>query len=75
MTKVLTPTGYVYITFVLDWYTKKIVGYHAGLQSKNQDWLSALDMGLQRQFPNGVRECGLQLISDNGCQPTSVNFI
>jgi len=25
MTKVLTPTGWVYITIVLDWYTKKVV--------------------------------------------------
>jgi len=75
MTKVLTPTGWVYITIVLDWYTKKVVGYHAGQQSKAADWLYALDMGLNRQFKNGSRGCGLRLISDNGCQPTSVSFM
>jgi len=30
MTKVLTPSGWVYIVLVLDWYTKRIVGHHAG---------------------------------------------
>ena len=75
MTKVLTPTGWVYVTVVLDWFSKKVVGYHIGLQSKACDWLSALDMALNRQFPDGAREKGLSLVSDNGCQPTSVSFM
>ncbi|RMH37143.1 MAG: hypothetical protein D6690_03555 [Nitrospirae bacterium] len=32
-------------------------------------------MGLHRQFPNGVREHGLDLMSDNGCQPTGKAFL
>lgn len=75
MTKVLTPTGWVYITVVLDWYSKKVVGYHIGLQSKSCDWQSALEMAINRQFPDGVRGKGLSLVSDNGCQPTSVSFM
>jgi putative transposase len=32
MTKVLVAGfGWIYIVVVLDWYTKKIVGYHAGV--------------------------------------------
>lgn len=32
MTKVMVQGfGWVYIVVVLDWYTKKVVGYHAGL--------------------------------------------
>lgn len=75
MTKIVTKTGWVYITLVLDWYSKKIVGYHIGIQSKNQDWLSALDMALQANFPEGVREYHLNLMSDNGSQPTSRKFM
>ena len=41
MTKIMTKTGWVYVTIVLDWYSKKIVGYHVDYQSKSRDWLSA----------------------------------
>jgi transposase InsO family protein len=32
-------------------------------------------MGLNREFPGGVREYGLKLMSDNGSQPTSLSFM
>lgn len=75
MSKVKTPTGWVYITIVLDWYTKKVGGHHIGLQSKSRDWISALDMALNAQFPSGARGHDLKLVSDNGCQPTSLAFM
>jgi putative transposase len=76
MTKVLVQdVGWVYIVVVLDWYTKTIVGYHADLRSTAQHWLAALDMAVNRQFPHGVRGQRLSLMSDNGCQPTSVAFM
>jgi putative transposase len=76
MTKVLVQGfGWVYIVVVLDWYTKTIVDYSAGLQCKMQDWLLALDMAVNRQFPEGVRGQGVSLMSDNGCQPTSTAFM
>jgi transposase InsO family protein len=76
MTKVLVESfGWVYVVVVLDWYTKKFVGYHIGLQSTAAHWLQALDMAVNRQFPNGVRGQALHLMSDNGCQPTSVRFM
>lgn len=76
MTQVLVEGfGWVYIVIVLDWYTKTIMGYHAGLQCRAQQWLAALDMAVNRQFPAGVREQGLSLMSDNGCQPTSAAFM
>ncbi|HXG19788.1 MAG TPA: IS3 family transposase [Methylomirabilota bacterium] len=76
MTKVLAPgVGWVYIVVVLDWYTKVMVGYYAGIQCKSQDWLSALDMAVNGQFPHGARGQGLSLMNDNGCQPTSLAFL
>ena len=44
MTKVMVNGfGWMYIVVVLDWYTKKIVGYYAGIQCRSKHWLEALD--------------------------------
>jgi transposase InsO family protein len=75
MTKVLTPYGWVYIVLVLDWYTKRNVGYHAGSRALSKDWLEALDRAIKVQFPKGSRGMGLNLMSDNGSQPTSEAFV
>lgn len=76
MTKVMVEGfGWMYIAVVLDWYTKKIVGYYAGMQCRSKHWLEALDDAVNEQFPDGVREQGLCLMSDNGSQPTSVGFM
>lgn len=76
MTKVMVPDlGWVYIVLALDWYSKKIVGYHAGLRCTAADWLAALDRALNRQFPEGVKSQGLSLMTDNGSQPTSIKFM
>ena len=76
MTKVMVNGfGWMYIVVVLDWYTKKIVGYYAGMQCRNKHWLEALDMAVNRQFPGGVREHRLFLMSDNGSQPASISFM
>lgn len=75
MTKVRTETGWAYLVLVLDWHTKQIVGHHCGVRATGADWLSALDSGLNRQFPDGVRGHELHLMSDNGSQPTSERFM
>ena len=75
MSKIKTETGWVYVVIVLDWYSKKIVGKQVGLVSKAEDWLIALEEGVQKQYPEGVLGKGLKLISDNGCQPTSTRFM
>jgi len=75
MTKVITANGWAYIVLVLDWYSKKVVGYHCGRTATSAEWLTALDRGLNRQFPEGAREHDLHLMSDNGSQPTSERFM
>jgi len=79
MTKVMVNGwGWLYLHIVLDWYTKKIVGYNLSLQSKTSDWLYALEKALALQFPEGVRDGNsqeLHLVSDNGSQPTSIKFM
>jgi putative transposase len=80
MTKIKISTfGWLYIVIVLDWYTKEIVGYSLNTQSKSADWLNALHMAVNQRFPQGIKEqeqygYPLSLISDNGCQPTSLKY-
>jgi putative transposase len=76
MTKVIVNDfGWMYIVVVLDWYTKKIVGYYAGVQCRSRHWLEALDEAVNNQFRDGVRGHELNIMSDNGSQPTSLSFM
>lgn len=80
MTKIrMAAWGWLYLTVVLDWYTKEILGYSLTAQSKTDDWLTALEMAVTNRFPYGIREAvkeqKLFLISDNGSQPTSERFM
>ena len=76
MTKVMVEGfGWMYTVVVLDWYTKKITGYYTGVQCRAKHWLEALDNAVNSEFPNGVKGADLSLMSDNGCQPTSISFM
>jgi putative transposase len=76
MTKFLIPPlGWAYLVVVLDWYTKKIVGWDLALRSRRQEWEAALMRGAQAEFPQGARGAGLKLVSDNGSQPTATGFV
>ena len=76
MTKVIVEGfGWMYIVAVLDWYTKKIVGYYVGIECRSRHWLEALNYAVNHEFPDGVKNRGLSLMSDNGSQPTSVAFM
>ena len=76
MTKVMvTGFGWMYIVIVLDWYTKKILGYYAGVECRSRHWLEALDMAASQACPRGIDGEGVKLMSDNGSQPTSVSFM
>ncbi len=66
--------GWAYIVLVLDWYTKQIVGHFMGGYCRSQEWLEALEMGVLKKLPEGSLSKGLKLVSDNGCQPSSIFF-
>ena len=77
MTKVMLASfGWVYLVIVLDWYTKKIIGYSINKRSRTKEWLQALSNACNTQFPEGVlrKQQSLSLISDNGSQPTSLQY-
>jgi putative transposase len=76
MTKFLIPSlGWAYLVVVLDWYTKKIVGWNLAMRSRAAEWKQALDQAVMAEFPDGVNGKGLNVISDNGTQPTAVSFM
>ena len=44
MTKIMIPNeGWAYLHVVLDWASKKLVGWSLSRRSKAADWLEALD--------------------------------
>lgn len=72
MTKVLVQgVGWLYFVVVIDWHTKKIIGYKIDLRSRSAEWEEALEMAVNNECPNGSREYNVNLMSDNGSQPTS----
>lgn len=76
MTKVLTSdAGWAYYIAVIDWYTREILGSQISLRCRTQEWLEALDIALNEGYPEGARESGAVLVSDNGSQPTSKLFL
>ncbi len=78
MTKVLTKEGWAYLVVVNDWFTKKILGCFVADRCRAIDWLEAVNQAVCRQFPRGIREAEtleLNLMSDNGSQPTSLTFM
>ena len=79
MTKIkIGAWGWYYLVIVLDWYTKEIIGYSLSLQSKSKDWQEALYQAVQKRFSAGIKDSlgsTLYLVSDNGCQPTSLSYM
>lgn len=78
MTKILIASfGWLYLVIILDWFTKKIVGYSISSHSRAEEWLEALNNACNNQFPNGIlsKQGELYLVSDNGSQPTSHKYM
>lgn len=75
MTKFYVNTvGWVYLVIVLDWYSRKIVGFSFGRVPNTDLWLQGLHMAVQNECPLGARAYGLSMMSDNGSQPTSGKY-
>jgi transposase InsO family protein len=52
MTKILLKSfGWLYLVIILDWFSKKIIGYSLKMCSKASDWLEALNNAVNKQFP------------------------
>jgi putative transposase len=74
-THVSTFAGVVYVAFVVDVYSRAIVGWSAATNKRTPLVLDALDMGLWRRDHDGrTVEPGLIHHSDAGSQYTSFRF-
>lgn len=67
----LTTLQRLYLVVVLDVCTRRIVGWHLSTRCRSREWMLALEQAIHHEFPDGVRNAGLILRSDNGSQPTS----
>lgn len=45
------------------------------VRCRTKEWLQALDMALNIQYPYGVKSAEVKLVSDDECQPTSRAFM
>jgi len=61
----------LFLVIVLDIFTRRIVGWRLSRRCRAREWLDALEQAVMTEFPDGVRDAGLTLRMDNGCQPTS----
>ncbi len=70
----INGVGWAYLVIVLEWYSKKVLGYKLSLRSRADEWIEALNMAVDNNLSFGARSYSLNLMSDNGSQPTSVKF-
>lgn len=76
MTKVWCgKDGWGYLFAVIDGYDKEIVGYTFSRFCRTDELLSAVNDAIQYRFPHGVKDQGLAIRSDNGCQMTSRRYV
>ena len=74
-TYVRTWAGFVYVSFVIDCFSRKVVGWHASTTKTTPLVATALRMGLWRRDRDGhPASDGLIHHSDAGSQFTSVSF-
>ena len=73
-TYVPTASGTVYVAFVIDVFSRMIVGWHACTRMRTSLVLDALELALWRRSRHGADLDGLIHHSDAGSQYTSISF-
>jgi transposase InsO family protein len=53
ITSIRTDEGFLYLSLLMDWWSRKIVGYHAGDTLESEGTVRALDMALA-ELPKGA---------------------
>jgi transposase InsO family protein len=71
ITYIRTAEGFLYLSLLLDWWSRKIVGYHAGDTLESEGAARALDMALV-ELPKGAFPVHH---SDRGCQYCSHRYV
>jgi len=77
MTKIWAgPTvGWAYLVSVIDCCTREIVSWNLSNRCRTEEALDAVELAVLARLPQGSREAGVTLTTDNGTQFTSARFI
>ena len=70
ITYIRTQEGFVYLAFILDVYSRKVVGWSMASQLRTELVVDALEMALWRRKP----DAGLIHHTDRGAQYTALSF-
>ena len=73
-TYVATAAGWAYVAFVIDVFSRMIVGWRVAKHMRTDMPLDALEMALASRYRAGRATSGLVHHSDAGCQYTSVRY-
>ena len=65
----------VYLTVVIDCFSRQLVGWTLDQRCRASEWISALRQGLELRRLSGESCRSLVLRSDNGAQPCSQKFV
>jgi putative transposase len=74
LTYVRTHTGWVYVAFVLDVFSRMVVGWQVSTSLRTDLALDALDMGLWARQRAGQDVAGLTHHSDRGAQYRAIRY-
>jgi putative transposase len=74
LTYVATWSGFVYVAFVMDVYSRRIVGWRASTSLRSELALDALEQGLWQRARDAHDVTGLVHHSDRGVQYLSIRY-
>ena len=77
MTKIWAgpAVGWAYLVCVIDCFTREVVGWNLSHRCQTEDALAAVEQAVLERLPEGSRDAGVTLTTDNGTQFTSSRFI
>ena len=74
ITYVKTHSGWVYVAFVIDVYSRRVVGWQASKSLRSDLALDALEMAVWNRQRHGIDLAGLVHHSDRGVQYLSIRY-
>ena len=74
MTYVKTHTGWVYVAFIIDVFSRFVVGWQGSSSLRSDLAIDALEMAVWNRTRNGVDLTGLVHHSDRGVQYLSIRY-
>jgi putative transposase len=77
MTKIWAgpAVGWAYLVSVIDCCTREIVAWNLSRRCRTEEALAAVEQAVLERLPQGSRNAGLTLTTDNGTQFTSFRFL